>query len=256
MKLRPLPALADNYIWMLHDGHEALVVDPGDPTIVVQALESEGVQLQGILVTHHHGDHVAGVKALHDHTQAPVFGPAQEPVPEPYTPVSHGQHIRVLGLDISVLDVPGHTAGHVAFFCQPHGEDPVLFCGDTLFSAGCGRLFEGTPEQMQTSLALLMTLPDATRVCCAHEYTESNLRFAAAVEPHNRDITAHALTCRARLQQGLATLPSTLGRERQINPFVRTDQPSVVAAVRHHDPVGVERHGVFATLRQWKNQYS
>ena len=255
MKLRPLPALADNYIWMLHDGCAALVVDPGDPTIVLQALEAEGVQLQAILVTHHHGDHVGGVAQLQRQTQAPVFGPSGEPMPEPCTRLQHLQHIHLLGLDITVLGVPGHTAGHIAYYCQPANEDPILFCGDTLFCAGCGRLFEGTPAQMQASLALLMDLPDATRVCCAHEYTLSNLRFAATVEPDNHHIAEQIRICTAQREQGLPTLPSTLGRERQINPFVRTEHTSVIMAARLHDPQGVAHDGVFATLRQWKNNF-
>ena len=176
-------------------------------------------------------------------------------MPEPCTRLRHLQHIPLLGLDITVLDVPGHTAGHIAYYCQPANEDPILFCGDTLFCAGCGRLFEGTPAQMQASLALLMALPDATRVCCAHEYTLSNLRFAAAVEPNNPHIAEQIGICTAQRAQGLPTLPSTLGRERQINPFVRTEHQSVDMAARLHDPQGVARDGVFATLRQWKNHF-
>ena len=255
MKLIPLPALVDNYIWMLHDGQHAWVVDPGDAHTVIQALQRENVQLQGILVTHHHPDHTAGVNFLRDTTGAQVFGPAHEPMPEPLHRVREGDRIRVLNLDLQVLDVPGHTAGHVAYFGHVPNADPVLFCGDTLFSGGCGRLFEGTPAQMQHALTQLAALPDATRVCCAHEYTLSNLQFAHTVEPDNAAVIDATTQAQHQRAQGLPTLPSSIGRERQINPFLRWTQPTVIASVHAFDTVAVERDGIFATLRQWKNQY-
>jgi hydroxyacylglutathione hydrolase len=256
MKLIPLPAFADNYIWMLHDGRRALVVDPGDAQPVLQALQHEGVQLQSILVTHHHGDHTGGIETLCACTGATVFGPASEPIPVPLERLSGSHTVHLLGMHLRVLDVPGHTAGHIAYYGQPQGgESPVLFCGDTLFSAGCGRLFEGTPGQMLASLNLLASLPDDTRVCCAHEYTLSNLRFAQEVDPQNQALADYAAACHRLRQQGLPTLPTTLAIERQINPFLRSDQPDVIASVRRFDAPGVARNGVFATLRQWKNQY-
>lgn len=255
MNLLPLPAFADNYIWMLHDGQRALVVDPGDAQPVLQALQQEGVQLQGILVTHHHGDHIGGVAELREATGAAVYGPAHEPMPEPLHRVVGGDTVRLLELDFQVIDVPGHTAGHIAYVAQPAGEDPILFCGDTLFSAGCGRLFEGTPAQMQASLARLTALPDATRVCCAHEYTLSNLKFALEVEPDNAVLVRYAEQCQTLRAQNRPTLPSSIATERQINPFLRSDQPSILASARRFDAQGVERDGCFATLRQWKNQY-
>ena len=255
MKLIPLPAFVDNYIWMLHDGQHAWVVDPGDAQPVVLALQREGVQLQGILVTHHHPDHTAGVNILRDATGAQVFGPANEPMPEPLRRVHGGDHIHVLGVDFQVLDVPGHTTGHIAYFGTTPGATPLLFCGDTLFSGGCGRLFEGTSAQMQHSLAQLAALPDATRVCCAHEYTLSNLQFARAVEPDNADLMDYSARAHHLRAQGLPTLPSSIGLERQINPFLRCTQPTVAASVCAFDAAAVERDGIFATLRQWKNQY-
>jgi len=255
MNLLPLPAFADNYIWMLQDGQRALVVDPGDAQPVLQALQQEGVQLQAILVTHHHGDHTGGVAALREATGAAVFGPTQEPMPEPLQRVAGGDTVRLLDMDFLVLDVPGHTAGHIAYLAHPAGEDPLLFCGDTLFSAGCGRLFEGTPEQMQASLARLAALPGATRVCCAHEYTLSNLKFALEVEPDNAVLVRHAEHCQALRAQNRPTLPSTIATEQQINPFLRSDQPSILASARRFDAQAVERDGCFALLRQWKNQY-
>ncbi len=255
MKLIPLPAFDDNYIWMLHDGQRALVVDPGDAQPVMAALRHEGVQLQGILVTHHHPDHTGGVDALRDATGASVFGPAREPMPEPLQRLSEGETAQLLGLSFRVLDVPGHTAGHIAYFCENPGEAPVLFCGDTLFSGGCGRLFEGTAQQMHTSLGRLAALPGATRVCCAHEYTLSNLKFAREVEPDNPRLAAYQARCQALRTQNLPTLPSTIDTEREINPFMRSEQPTIIASARRFDDSGVEAHGAFATLRQWKNQY-
>jgi len=256
MKLIPLPAFADNYIWMLHDGQRALVVDPGDAQPVLQALQHEGVQLQTILVTHHHGDHTGGVDALRAATGAVVYGPAREPMPEPLQRMVEGDVVHALGLDFKVLDVPGHTAGHIAYFCQPANDEPILFCGDTLFSAGCGRLFEGTPLQMLASLNRFAALPDATRVCCAHEYTLSNLKFALEVEPDNAQLAAYAATCQALREQGQPTLPSRIALERQINPFLRSAQATVLASARRFDAHSVEQSGAFATLRQWKNQYT
>ena len=255
MKLIPLPAFDDNYIWMLHDGHRALVVDPGDAQPVLRALQREELKLQGILVTHHHADHTGGVDALRAATGAPVFGPSLEPMPEPLRRLAGGDTVRLQDLDFRVLDVPGHTLGHIAYVCDPADQDPLLFCGDTLFSGGCGRLFEGTASQMLASLTQLTALADTTRVCCAHEYTLSNLKFALEVEADNPQLVAYAATCQTLRQQGLPTLPSTMAIERQINPFLRSNESTVIASARRFDAAGVDQNGVFATLRQWKNQY-
>jgi hydroxyacylglutathione hydrolase len=255
MKLIPLPAFDDNYIWMLHDGLQVLVVDPGDADPVLAALQVEGLQLQGILVTHHHADHTGGVVRLRNTTGAPVFGPAGEDMPEPLQRLHDGDTVQLLGLQFRVLDVPGHTAGHIAYFSEIPKESPVLFCGDTLFSGGCGRLFEGTPQQMRASLDQLSALPGATRVCCAHEYTLSNLKFAMEVEPDNPQLVAYQMQCQALRRQNLPTLPSTIATERQINPFLRSEQPTILASARRFDADGVASDGAFATLRQWKNQY-
>lgn len=253
----PLPAFSDNYIWMVHDGHEALVVDPGDAAPVHAALGSMRLSLQAILVTHHHGDHTGGVPALRDASAAQVYGPARETIPQPSTALSDGDEVRALGLRLQVIDVPGHTAGHIAYYCEDIAGAPVLFCGDTLFSAGCGRLFEGTPAQMHASLARLAALPPQTRVCCAHEYTLSNLAFAQAVEPENAQIRQHLEDCQRLRAQDRPTLPSTIALERAINPFLRTAEAAVVRSACAHapgtnpqDPVAV-----LAALRQWKNDF-
>ncbi len=259
MKLEAIAAFEDNYIWMLHDGAEALVVDPGDANPVLDALAARSLRLGGILVTHHHADHVGGLTALLPHLHGPVFGPARERMPIPITPCQDGDKFSLLGQQFSVIDVPGHTADHIAFFVsQPSGlEAPLLFCGDTLFSGGCGRLFEGTPAQMFASLQALAALPGATRVCCTHEYTLANLRFARTVEPANVELAAYQQRCEQRRQQNLPTLPSTIALELQVNPFLRCEEPDVIAAAQTHAAQSLSNNAtaVFTHLRQWKNDY-
>lgn len=255
MKLIPIPAFNDNYIWMLHDERRALVVDPGDAQPVLTALARQGLILDSILVTHHHGDHTGGVDVLRQRTGAQVYGPATEDMPEPLARLADGDVVEALGLRFEVLLVPGHTAGHIAYWGQVPGADPVLFCGDTLFSAGCGRLFEGTPAQMLASLTRLAALPDATRVCCAHEYTLGNVRFALAVEPDNGDLQAYQAHAQALRQQQLPTLPSSIGLEKVVNPFLRTHLPTVVHAVQQIAAKADDPVAVFAALRTWKDKF-
>ena len=260
MTLVPLPAFADNYIWMLQDGSHAIVVDPGEAKPVFDALARAHLQLAAILVTHHHADHTGGVAALREATGAKVFGPATETIPQPCTPLRQGDHADALGLRFEVIDIPGHTAGHIAFFL-PAGaagiDTPLVFCGDTLFSGGCGRIFEGTPAQMLASLDALTALPDDTQVCCGHEYTLSNLRFAQAVEPDNADVTQYLAHCQAVRARGEPTLPSQLGTERRINPFLRSREATVHRAVRARAELSAaaDEVEVFAALRQWKNDF-
>ena len=254
MTLLPLPAFDDNYIWMLHDGRQALVVDPGDEQPVLQALQAQDLQLKAILVTHHHADHVGGVAALRAATGATVYGPAGETMPEPLQRFADGDTLDLLGLLFTVLDVPGHTAGHIAWYTSDCEGQPLLFCGDTLFSGGCGRLFEGTPAQMLASLDKLAALPGNTRVCCAHEYTLSNLRFARAVEPDNTALQDYSRQCEALRARQLPTLPSTIAVERDINPFLRSRQPAVARAMQAR-AAAADDVSVFATLREWKNQF-
>ena len=243
---------------MLHDGHHAIVVDPGDAQPVFDALAHHKLQLAAILVTHHHPDHTGGVAALHAATGATVWGPARERIPEPFTPLVQGDVAQALGLRFEVIDVPGHTAGHIAYFLPASAaQAPVLFCGDTLFSGGCGRLFEGTPAQMLASLDALAALPGDTRVCCAHEYTLANLKFARAVEPGNDELTHYNAHCESLRAQGQPTLPSQLAIERRINPFLRSREATVFRAVRAHAELSADaaEAEVFAALRQWKNDF-
>ena len=255
LKITPVPAFSDNYLWIAHpegSGH-ALVVDPGDAAPVLRALEAADLDLDAILVTHHHTDHTGGVAELAAATGARVIGPAEESLPFPCERVHGGDRVDLpsMGLEFEVIDVPGHTAGHVAY----HGHG-VLFCGDTLFSAGCGRLFEGSPEQMLHSLEALATLPDETRVYCAHEYTMSNLRFAMNVEPDNPDLKAWQQEAASLRERDRPTLPTTIGRERRLNPFLRSRSASVRRAAEARAgrslPTPVE---VFAEVRRWKDGF-
>lgn len=255
LTLHPVPAFNDNYLWLLHDQQQAWVVDPGDAAPVQAYLQQHGLTLAGILLTHHHHDHIDGVAELRQIWNCPVFGPAFEELPEPLQRVAGGETLQLLGLNVQVLPVPGHTSGHVAYFAEVPGQAPLLFCGDTLFSAGCGRLFEGTPAQMHQSLQSLAALPDATRVCCAHEYTLSNLRFAQAVEPGNPDVTQHLAHCQALRAQGQPTLPSTVAQEKRINPFLRCQVPEVQAMARSQAPQAHTPLEVFTALREWKNRF-
>ncbi|GAA4329014.1 hydroxyacylglutathione hydrolase [Pigmentiphaga soli] len=253
-----LRAFNDNYIWLVRHDTLAAVVDPGDAAPVLAALQRDGLRLHAILLTHHHNDHVGGVAELVQRTGATVFGPAGERLPHCDRRLAQGDRVTLpeLDLDLGVLDVPGHTAGHIAYFGRAAGVEPLVFCGDTLFAAGCGRLFEGTPAQMHESLAKLAALPAATRVYCAHEYTLSNLRWAEAVEPGNGALAAWHGEARRLREADRATVPTTIGLELQVNPFLRTAVPAVAqAAARHAGQPLASQVDVFAALREWKNKF-
>jgi hydroxyacylglutathione hydrolase len=253
MQIHAVPAFKDNYIWLLVEGRNAVAVDPGEAAPVQQFLGARGLTLSAVLATHHHADHVGGLEALARHWRCETFGPAREVSQRLDHRVAEGERIRVpgIGLELGTLDIPGHTAGHIALF----GED-LVFCGDTLFACGCGRLFEGTPAQMVSSLSKLAALPPATRVYCGHEYTMANIAFAEAVEPGNRALKERKAREAAKRSRDEPTLPSTIADELATNPFLRWNAPEVVASAQRHagrvleDPVEV-----FAELRAWKNAF-
>jgi len=252
-----IPAFKDNYIWLLRKGAAAVVVDPGDARPVLELLEREGLTLASILITHHHADHQGGVARLLEHYPAEVFGPVTESITALTQPLRGGETIRLesLGAEFKVVSVPGHTLGHLAYY-----GNGCLFCGDTLFTGGCGRLFEGTPAQMHVSLMRLMALPEQTAVYCAHEYTETNLRFALTVEPGNRRLRDRINEVAVARAKGWATVPSTLALEKATNPFLRCGEPEVVATAKSRaqalntafsgDPLAV-----FSLLREWRNGF-
>lgn len=254
IQISALPAFTDNYIWLLQDPgtQRCAVVDPGDAAPVLAWLQQHpGWSLTDILITHHHHDHVGGVERLKSATEATVYGPADENIPARDVALRDNDRVSMLGWDFDVYAVPGHTLGHIAYY-----HEGVLFCGDTLFAAGCGRLFEGSPEQMHASLQRLAALPDDTQVYCTHEYTQSNLKFAAAVEPDNTDIAERVEHVRQLRSRDEMTLPSNLALEKRTNPFLRTAETSVKQKADERsgrdNRSGAE---VFASLRAWKDKF-
>ena len=253
LKVTAIPAFADNYIWLLSAGGKACaVVDPGDADPVLQVLQQQGLDLTCILLTHHHYDHVGGVTALLERHGATVFGPADERIPFVHQVCRDGDEIQLPGLNTAfkVLEVPAHTRSHIAFFA-----DSMLFCGDTLFSLGCGRFFEGTAADMQQSLDKLAALPAATRVYCAHEYTQANCRFALAVEPENTALKSRAREIDRLRAADKITLPARLGDELETNPFLRTRESSVVNMARKIDPEAAPGTATMAVIRAWKDRF-
>ena len=249
----PVAAFKDNYVWTLRNASHAAVVDPGEARPVLDYLRREKLGLAAILATHHHPDHVGGIAELRRSFDVPVYGPKNEPIATLTRAVSEGDEVRIpeLGVTLSVLDIPGHTRAHIAYYGAG-----ALFCGDTLFACGCGRLFEGTVEQMYASLSKLAALPDDTKVYCGHEYTLANIGFARAVEPGNAALEKREARDRKLRAEGKPTLPSRLGEEKATNPFLRCREPAIIESANKYlgtriaDPVRV-----FAAIREWKNQF-
>jgi hydroxyacylglutathione hydrolase len=252
-----VPAFKDNYLWLIHDGVNAAAVDPGDAGPILEALASHKLALTAILLTHHHADHIGGVAQLLAQHQVPVFGPRNEAIAALTQPVSEGERIAVPGLDLEldVLDVPGHTRGHIAYV-RRRGVH-WLFCGDTLFAGGCGRLFEGTPAQMVASLSKLAALPGDTQVYCAHEYTLANLRFAQEVDPGNEALRLRVADEAAKRAADLPTVPSSIALEKATNPFLRFSEPEIVESLFRAGRLepGADPVQAFAALREWKNVF-
>ena len=258
-EILPIPAFNDNYIWLLARDRRAAVVDPGDAAPVIAQLEARQLALETILITHHHADHQGGVAELVERWHPQVFGPAAESITGCTRPLSGGARIDVMGQIVEVIAVPGHTLGHIAYVAPG-----ALFCGDTLFGAGCGRLFEGTPEQMSASLDRIAALPEETLIYCAHEYTEMNLRFALAVEPDNQALHERVAKVAAQRAAGLPSIPSLLCEEKATNPFLRCSEPAVIEAGLKHavtmveiaDPaVNRKKSDIFKAIRAWRNSF-
>ena len=260
----PIPALNDNYVWCLYDTERktALVVDPGEAEPVENFLAEQGLALDTVLVTHHHPDHTNGIRSLEAQYSFPVYGPADSPCKAITHPLNENDQLQWHDVEFSVLAVPGHTLDHIAFNSDsPALDDPLSFCGDALFACGCGRLFEGTPEQMRDSLAKLRTLPEDTLVCCGHEYTLANVAFARAVCPDESVLRDFEIQCRNQRDAGQPTLPTRMAQELRLNPFLRWDDENVAEAAAQHGRragLSVDRTNadqVFAALRHWKDHF-
>ncbi|GAB3275946.1 hydroxyacylglutathione hydrolase [Parahaliea aestuarii] len=254
LSILPIPAFNDNYIWLLEHAGEAVVVDPGEAGPVRRTLQERGLRLAGILITHHHFDHVGGLPellAIHD---VPVWGPHNPAIEAISERLGANDRVTVLGHDFEVLEVPGHTLDHIAYFHA--GDQPLLFCGDTLFAGGCGRLFEGSPAMMHQSLQSLAALPPETLVYCAHEYTLANLAFARAVEPDNHDLAKRETHCRNLRERSEPTVPTSIGQELATNPFMRCNTAALRDALSQQGRLeGASGAEVFATVRAWKDHF-
>lgn len=255
----PIPAFDDNYLWLIESEAECWVVDPGDGLAVKKVLETKNRVLTGILVTHHHSDHVGGISLLKTEGM-PVIGPSITPHPLVNDPVQHNDVRTICGVEFTVLFVPGHTLNHIAYYAEysPIAETKkqILFCGDTLFSAGCGRLFEGTAEQMNRSLKILAGLPSETLVYCAHEYTLNNLEFALTLEPNNQDLIKRYQEVSDLREKGLYSIPTSIDQELKTNPFLRTHETELIQSARRFDPtLAPNSDSVFSLIRSMKDSF-
>ncbi|MFV1921579.1 MAG: hydroxyacylglutathione hydrolase [Methylotenera sp.] len=249
LHILPIPALVDNYIWLLHNNRNAVVVDPSDADPVIRALSRFRLTLSAILITHHHADHIDGVETLLDYQSVPVYAPKYENFKFKHTTVEEGSnvHLDSINLDLRVWWLPGHTLGHIAYL-----NDRYLFCGDILFSAGCGRLFEGSPAQMLHSLNRLKNLDPMTKVFCTHEYTSKNIEFALTLEPENTALHARKAEVKQLRKDNQASLPSTIKQELEINPFLRCREPSII---KNSGAENDDELSVFTKIRKLRNHY-
>jgi len=256
LNIHPIHAFRDNYIWIIHNQNHAAVIDPGIASPVIEYLQSKKLQLSAILITHHHNDHTGGNAELLQTFDIPVYGPINESIATVSHPLREGDQINLeeMSLNLMVLDTPGHTRGHIAYY----GSNPfnMVFCGDTLFACGCGRVFEGTAEQMYRSLQKLSQLPSDTLIFCTHEYTLGNIRFAKVVDPENAKLIEFEITAKELRNRNIPTIPTTFTLEKKINPFIRCEQLEIINSAQNYsgcllsDPIKV-----FTALREWKNNF-
>lgn len=262
IKVSAINAFTDNYIWAISSQNNTVLVDPGDADVCIQFLEKNQMVLNAILITHHHRDHTGGINKLAEYCQnkqwpLTVYGPAHENISQCDVKLIEKDTVELPKINVSfqVIDLPGHTSGHIAYFTN-NENNPLLFCGDTLFSGGCGRLFEGTPKQMLTSLTKLANLPNNTKVYCAHEYTQANLKFAIAVEPSNENLHNYIKEVEGLRENNQATIPTTVELEKRINPFLRSHEATIQASAKNYDHnTGVNSLDAFTTIRRWKDQF-
>ncbi|MBY0474556.1 MAG: hydroxyacylglutathione hydrolase [Nitrosomonas sp.] len=256
LNIHPVHAFKDNYIWVVHNQNYAVAIDPGITAPVIEYLQLNKLQLCAILITHHHNDHTGGIAGLIQRFDIPVYGPNNELITAITNPVQQNDIVNLpdISLNLTVLDTPGHTRGHIAYY----GPDPwdMLFCGDTLFSCGCGRIFEGSAAQLYQSLQKISQLPDATLIYCAHEYTLGNIAFAKAVDPENKKLNEFAITAQESHHKNMPTIPTTLALEKAINPFLRCEHQSIINSAQNYSKQQLQNPvDVFAVLREWKNKF-
>jgi len=256
LDIKPIKAFTDNYLWLFNQENatSAAIVDPGDAGPVLQYLEANKLQLEAILLTHHHPDHIGGVSDLLEQYDVPVYGPESKAIPQVSHTLQEGDTLQVCGAPFRVLEIPGHTLDHIAYYSEAPslGQAPVLFCGDTLFAGGCGRVFEGTMAMMYESLQKLATLSPQTEVFCAHEYTMANLAFAESVTPEDPLVQARIVREQSRRDQDIPTVPTTIAEELQSNPFLRCEQKDFQAALHLQ---GKSPQEIFAHLRTGKDNF-
>jgi hydroxyacylglutathione hydrolase len=260
IKVSMIKAFSDNYIWAISSnlGQKMALVDPGDADVCINFIEQEQMQLSSILITHHHADHIGGINKLVEYCKnkqwpLTIYGPESENIPHCDVALNDSHTVKLADVDLefSIIDLPGHTSGHIAYLSQDN-----LFCGDTLFSGGCGRLFEGTPSQMLSSLEKLSALPECTRVYCAHEYTQANLNFALTVEPCNTELVHYYNQVLQKREQGIATIPSSIMLENKINPFLRCNEPSLMTSAAEFSSNKVNNKlQTFTIIRAWKDNF-
>ena len=252
IKIESIEAFTDNYIWLVTTNEGSIVIDPGESSKTINFIKDNQLNLKAILITHHHFDHTGGINEILSHFPVDVFGPFNNGIKNVNKKLKDGDKINIIGIEFKIIEIPGHTLDHIAFYSE---SEEAIFCGDTLFVGGCGRVFEGNPPQMRSSLEKLRCLPPQTRIFCAHEYTLANLRFAQQVEPDNKRLEVFLGECEEKRRANVPTVPSLLGDECEYNPFLRWDSSSVQATLKQLGRLQDNSHdGVFTAVREWKNQ--